>query len=82
VVTETSAADDVVRMASCLRSAFVSFSYFFNDSLRPIISISAGPIFTTSAGFFCYYYAAFNAPCVGHKDDESQPELWWNYGCV
>jgi len=20
----------------------------------------------------CYYYAAFNAPCVGHKDDESQ----------
>ena len=19
-----------------------------------------------------YYYAAFNAPCVGHKDDESQ----------
>jgi len=20
-----------------------------------------------------YYYTAFNAPCVGHKDDESQP---------
>ena len=21
---------------------------------------------------YIYYYAAFNAPCVGHKDDESQ----------
>jgi len=20
-----------------------------------------------------FYYAAFNAPCVGHKDDESHP---------
>ena len=24
----------------------------------------------------CYYYAAFNAPCVGHKDDKSQ--VWCN----
>ena len=22
--------------------------------------------------YYNYYYAAFNAPCVGHKDDESQ----------
>jgi len=22
--------------------------------------------------FLFFYYAAFNAPCVGHKDDESQ----------
>ena len=25
-------------------------------------------------GQFYYYYAAFNAPCVGHKDDESQAQ--------
>jgi len=23
-----------------------------------------------------YYYAAFNAPCVGHKDDESQARVY------
>ena len=24
---------------------------------------------------FFYYYATFNAPCVGHKDDESQARI-------
>jgi len=28
---------------------------------------------------YCYYYAAFNAPCVGHKDDESQAQLQYLY---
>jgi len=25
-----------------------------------------------------YYYAAFNAPCVGHKDDESQAQIGYS----
>ena len=24
--------------------------------------------------YYYYHYAAFNAPCVGHKDDESQAQ--------
>ena len=32
-----------------------------------------------SISIFCYYYAAFNAPCVGHKDDESQARLHFTY---
>jgi len=36
--------------------------------------------------YYCYnYYAAFNAPCIGHKDDELQaqiPEqLMVGFGC-
>ena len=26
--------------------------------------------------YYYYYYAAFNAPCVGHKDDESQAQMF------
>ena len=32
-----------------------------------------------SISIFCYYYAAFNAPCVGHKDDELQARLHFTY---
>jgi len=28
---------------------------------------------------YYYYYAAFNAPCVGHKADESQAQIMYNY---
>jgi len=28
-----------------------------------------------SAHILCYYNAAFNAPCVGHRDDESQARV-------
>ena len=28
-----------------------------------------------SRSYYYYYYAAFNVPCVGHKDDESQAHL-------
>jgi len=30
--------------------------------------------------YYCYY-AAFNAPCVGHKDDESQAQMT-NRACL
>ena len=30
---------------------------------------------TDSCCYYDYYYAAFNAPCVGHKDDESQAKI-------
>jgi len=28
--------------------------------------------------YYYYYYAVYNAPCVDHKDDESQAQVsWW-----
>jgi len=29
---------------------------------------------STEGKYYCYYYAAVNVPCVGHKDDESQAD--------
>jgi len=26
---------------------------------------------SVNVSYYYYYYAAFNTPCVGHKDDES-----------
>jgi len=31
-------------------------------------------IFTLLQTYYYYYYAAFNTPCVGHKDDELQAQ--------
>ena len=33
-------------------------------------------LFYTRGILHYYYYASFNVPCVGHKDDESQAQLW------
>jgi len=33
-------------------------------------------------GSYYYYYAAFNAPCVDHKDDELQARLSHYLSCV
>jgi len=32
-------------------------------------------LFTPTCVSYYYYYAAFYAPCVGHKDDESQARM-------
>jgi len=47
---------------------------FLTISLRPIISKSTGPIFAKFSGLvlLLLLLLLFNAPCIGHKDDESQ----------
>ena len=29
--------------------------------------------------YYYYYYAVYNAPCVDHKDDESQAQVSWQW---
>jgi len=40
--------------------------------LRSFAVFSHTPEHTSKIIVMFYYYAAFNAPCVGHKDDKSQ----------
>ena len=37
-----------------------------------IIFLTLGRYVPEGVYYYCYYYAAFNAPFVGHKDAESQ----------
>ena len=49
-------------------------------SCRPTNRVKALKAHTAPDKFHhYYYYAAFNAPCVGHKDDESQANHGFYY---
>ena len=63
---------------------------FSNGGARPYVCLSVSSIDSSSGGFAaerpapsryrhycyrCHYYAAFNAPRVDHKDDESQAQM-------
>jgi len=38
----------------------------------PLTKFEGGLNLLHKADYYYYYYAAFNAPCVSHKDDDSQ----------
>jgi len=50
-----------------------------NPRLLPGFALGIGWFIYLATGYVIYYYhhhyAAFNAPCVGYKDDESQARL-------